>query len=227
MRFKELFEDLRTLRELSPQAHDMPHEDLVMGGMKYEDIRDHNRHISTLHPSIRRSVEKYALDNYHEVVNSHLRGETKSPGVDSHVQSMDHVFLPLKHPAHVYRGLHSFPIHHIPTGESFTEHGYTSTSADPVTARNFAEGGRANKWTSGNGVIAKIHLAPGVKAHSVEDRDLDLAERELILPRGTRFHVLGHGPGTIDRKLIHYPIDYMPEEHLRKVHVVHMRAEQT
>jgi hypothetical protein len=121
------------------------------------------------------------------------------------IKHLDHVTnYKLKAPLSVYRGVHkkSTDPKNLKIGDTFTDHGYTSTSLEHTTASDpdFAYHGKTpNSKNKTIPHIFHIHLAKGdhgryIDHPKISDRlDTDLEhEKEVLLPRGTTYKVLGH-----------------------------------
>lgn len=74
-------------------------------------------------------------------------------------------------------------------GKTFTEHGFMSTTVNPKIAARFAD------WQETNDrIVLELRVPKGTRVLKIEqdpDNPTDLAinERELVLPRGQKFHV--------------------------------------
>lgn len=108
--------------------------------------------------------------------------------------------VPLSHPTNLYRGFRSgFPIHDLPVGHEFVDHGYTGTSLDRYQADMTFSHRHFENGESGNHLItsyAHIHAPAGTKGAYLDHPELHeyhgSPESEFTLSRGTRFKVIGH-----------------------------------
>jgi hypothetical protein len=134
--------------------------------------------------------------------NSHIRGNKSIPEeLREHVSHLDGVTNNrLKHDTVVYRGLHK-DFKHLPVGSEFKDKGFTGTSIDEDIGKNFGDVDHDTKKK----VVARIFLEAGQDGaylpHSkpkVSNKDLEDDasihddEHEFLLPRHTRFKVIGH-----------------------------------
>lgn len=170
--------------------------------------------------------EKTAVQSYSGAgfvaVNGWLR--TKNLGksgataeqANQQVAHLDSVFAkakPTTKSMNVYRGLDMGAA--LKPGSEFTDKAYVSTSSDPAVAGEFSYGTKSS--------LVRVHVPAGSKAvsvanamgedaHSGEDYDPlgESGEREVLLPRGSRFRVIGvgdmraHGKAVVDVELIEH-----------------------
>ena len=124
----------------------------------------------------------------------------------------------IKKPASVFRGL-ATNFENIKPGTIINDKGYTSTSLDPFQANDFSrpssegkktvEENRKRAWTKKKPVermLAHIHLPARTKgAHlpTVLPRHRNADENEFLLPRDSRFKVIGHEKRKIGKTKFH------------------------
>jgi ADP-ribosyltransferase exoenzyme len=150
-------------------------------------------------------IASYQIGSYK--VNDPLRNKKSNKIAKEHTHSLDKATdHELPNDLMVYRGVHhSFA--DSPAGTEITDHGFTGTTVDPKIGNFFA--GRKD-WTSPK-TVARIFLKKGQKGNylpnSKTNLDKELSpithqeanvldrEHEFLLPRGTRFKILGHSRG--------------------------------
>jgi hypothetical protein len=169
-----------------------------------------NQHYAKLHKSWQadrwsESLEHEHIHRYKEEsskLNNALRkskGKKKPKGVH-YLDKVTSGKTPEDH--HVYRSFGGkIPSHMTHKGALIKDHGYAGTSTDYdiassfVTKRNLIHHMDANNVSHTHKYIAKIHVPKGTKAHYLDNSAAShdaVAERELLLHRGTTFKVTGH-----------------------------------
>jgi hypothetical protein len=147
------------------------------------------------------AVADYQLDSSR--LNTPIRdGHGLSTAKKEQRENLDHVtHNPLKHDTVVYRGM-SAAFKNLPKGSEFKDKAYTGTAVDSKVAKYFA--GRDEAEDGVHKVVGRIFLKKGQKGaylpHSkpnaskrLRDQSEDMDdEREFLMPRGTKFKVLGH-----------------------------------
>jgi hypothetical protein len=143
------------------------------------------------------SIHHYKASGYMPI-NKHLRGVSNYSKDDpdyhkeilKHIKNLDHV---TSHkttvPMHVFRGIPASKsgFHKMKPGDSFTDHGFTSTTHKRSIADNFT-GSNEDGYH-----VMKIHLPKGTRAHHFDaHRNTNDQEGEVVLHRGTKFHVSHH-----------------------------------
>jgi ADP-ribosyltransferase exoenzyme len=144
-------------------------------------------------------VADYQIDSAR--LNHPIRGNLElSPKREAQKKSLDKVtHSPLKHDTVAYRGL-AKDFKHLPIGSEFKDKGFTGTSISKSEAKLFAD----RDYDTHEKVMARVflkkghhgaylpHSKPGVSKHLQEQvGDMD-GEHELLLPRNTKFKVIGH-----------------------------------
>lgn len=145
------------------------------------------------------ALEDYAGNEY-LAINSHLRGEFRTPdaNVKRSVRQLDSLISKstISEPVRVYRGI-AARVQDVRVGEVFGDKGFVSTSMNADVARQFAEG-----------LLLRINVPAGTNAVHVPGD-----ESELLLPRGSRFKVTGvrrvaGEPGFPPNTVV--DVDYLP-----------------
>lgn len=189
----KLFKDKKPKTpKLTVGTHDNPET------IKYHDIQPHHtheevtkafaNHASSLTYQHHTAVSGYKSSSYE--INDDLRNSKgRTPGKHRKYfqQRLDHVTsgTTTQHMT-VYRGIHDREFHNKPVGTKFTDHGYTGTSLNPSTARNFSED------YPGEGLF-RIHVPQGSKAHYFDIHDNRYQhEREMVIHRGTKYKIMKH-----------------------------------
>ena len=160
-------------------------------------------------------------------INDFLRSNSTLYESDrDHVKHLDHVTSHvLRKPMTVFRGFEDYgpKIHALKVGDEFHDKAFVSTSMNPHTvAKEFAE---PKIVQSGRGKsarfeahfhIAQIHVPAGMRGYHI-DRHQNTSkyhkngeEEEVLLPRNTRFRVMGHS-------------HYQTEDH-DHYHIVHLEV---
>jgi len=146
----------------------------------------------------RNSVYKYM--HYSKDLNSALRGKENLGHYKKRITNLDKVLdNPLKYNTVVYRGLSENQAKDLHDGLDAHDFGYTSTSLNPDEAKITAE---TNK-------VARIFIKKGSKGaylpHARNDKTLRDSEEEFLLPKHSKFKVLGRhedrGMNYIDLEL--------------------------
>lgn len=144
------------------------------------------------------AAERYKVVEYMSV-NEWLRGDrTPAAGTAKHnkefIKELDDQISSNKilTPTIIYRGLGDIDAKTLAKTGRYREVGYVSGSKSEIIARLFSEN---------DNYILKIHLPAGQNAHEFDDKK---GEHELLLPRGTKFAVIGvnHQHKTISVKPI-------------------------
>jgi hypothetical protein len=158
-------------------------------------------------------VADYQLDSSR--LNHPIRGNLSlSPGRQDQKESLDKVTKnPLKHDTVTYRGLsHGFK--HLPVGSEFKDKGFTGTSISKREAKNFSD----IDYDTHEKVVARIFLKKGQygaylphsKPGTSNAKEMD-DEQEMLLPRNTKFKVIGHSKEPADPGE-HYDTHYVNME---------------
>jgi hypothetical protein len=183
-------------KKVEEKTFEKPEDHHSYGNSSDHQHPDHLRQFAAHDRSIK-GVKRESLEHYkgsgYRGINRHLRTgvadawenphETKK-----HIKNLDHITShQTEHPIHVYRGIdheHS-NFHKLKPGDSFTDHGFTSTSHKHGVAKGF---------TSSTEHVMKIHLPKGTKAHHLDHSNghSNAGEGEILLHRGTKFHVTHH-----------------------------------
>ena len=158
------------------------------------------------------SLERYQM-NGSLAINGYLRGDKLALNyahmsrdeAAQHIKDIDGLFSPVAQPLAVYRGVEN-PARFSP-GTEFTDDGYASTTTEPSVARLFSGGF--------GGAVVRIAVPAGARALSVasashedlhgpvaQNTEEGLNEREVLLPRGSRFRVTGRHGDVIDAELV-------------------------
>ena len=173
------------------------------------------RHEETFEPHHVEAIKNYVASS---LINRGLRQPdrwTHTPEQKKLIEHLDHVTSStLTHPVTVYRG---FDHHHapsnLPVGSEFSDHGFVSTTHNPQVAGMFIPSASPIKH------IAQIHVPAGMRGYHLDRAEgLDQEEGEFLLPRGTRFRVVGH-----ERGLSKISADEMLEDP-RPIHVTHLEV---
>jgi ADP-ribosyltransferase exoenzyme len=153
-------------------------------------------------------VAEYQLDS--GLVNRHLRTEEPLNELkQQRVNSLDKVTSnTLKHHTVLYRGMHP-DFGKLPVGSTIHDKGFTGTSLEPHAARQFADAEDSNSGPKK--YVGRIFLKKGQKgsylpfskpnAHDdlkSKTEDLDGSEDEVLLPRNTKYKIIGHSPQPKD-----------------------------
>lgn len=138
------------------------------------------------------AVESYT-GYFSEQINATLRGTVEdgrvmTPGLNKTIAHMDSAFgasVPLSREAVVFRGI-DYTVH-LPdkAGATFKDKGFTSTTLDAKVA--------GSSFAGAHGTIAWIRLPKGARVLNVAGRGLAQfkKEKEVLLPRGSRFRITG------------------------------------
>ena len=174
------------------------------------------QHNKTLTPAMHKTLGAYKM-NSHDKFNGVLRGDLdakqhkKQYGyyhTPSELKHMDHVTShEIGEPMHVYRGFRrsdKLNLASLKPGHEFVDHGYGSTSTEPLKAHEF-------------GHLAKVHLPKGTKGHLLPDEHKTYnGENELLLHRGAKYRVMHHGFHKFPGSDVAHPITHLevvPEKH--------------
>ncbi len=127
-------------------------------------------------------------------VNNRLRGKPSKdegvwkgriPEVTSRLDSALRKAPPLDRPVTVYRGVRKgTPFDRLKPGDSYSDKAYHSTSTRPDLAHQFTNGAAFKA----DGVLLRITLPKGAKAGAIPS-PFSATEREMLLPRGSKFRV--------------------------------------
>jgi len=143
-------------------------------------------------------------------LNSALRSNqelgTGLPEMKSAMDSLMDKVPPLEQSETVYRGVSgdiATKLVDAPIGTIITDKGYVSTSRDKELAQDFMTVGNSDNQTR---ALMAITLPEGTKALDVSKFYLNnpnmSLEKELILPRGSQFQIIGRDGNTVQLKAI-------------------------
>jgi hypothetical protein len=157
-------------------------------------------------------------------MNPYLRGDKRGqvegvkPDKDlpAHIAALDKAFqdaVPTTVPVRLYRGISGSHVAGLTPGSEFSDKGFVSTTTDAGIAGQF--GSKAQKVVritapAGSRVLSVARLQGEDPANSVQADELgaidaktgESAEREALLPRGSRFRVTGRSGKYLDVDLI-------------------------
>jgi len=143
-----------------------------------------------LSPSERSSVHAYT-GSWYKSINRYLRKQDSGTAtVKGHVQQLDSAFdkqPPLKDDLITYRGISDaselFGDVGSHVGGEFQDHGYGSSASNAAVTHGFSSSGVS-------GALVRILHPAGTKVLKPSDvGSFGDSERELLIPRGTKFHV--------------------------------------
>lgn len=143
--------------------------------------------------------EQDALDdltgNGFAKINSELReGKADDPRIE-HLDSAFSKASPLPEPIVVHRGFQgrgADKLRKVKVGETFTDEGYSSTSLKERIARSFRK-----RFSSDPGQYASIIVPKGTRVLAGVE-----LEKEVLLPRGSRFKVVSKSDAGIELELV-------------------------
>ncbi len=206
-----------------------------------EDQKGHKAHVTRA----RQTSEHvgHAVDHYRSIGHNDFNRELRHPSHKGKIKGngdynfTDHSLhdlhkglghatsYQLKHKTAVYRGVGeaAHKIKALKKGDTFTDHGYTSTSHSPSVAIS-SFGHSEHTGTHREHHVVKIHLPKGSKImhvpHHVDD-GLTRHEAETVLHHGNKFKVLGHSVHDLPGSPSGHSSSFDSTKH--RVHVTHVK----
>jgi hypothetical protein len=151
----------------------------------------------------RKALDLYTGDGFERINNTLRQQGGVGAGIKGSVNSLDSAIAKntLAQDTFVYRGVSKKVLAGAKPGAVITDKGYPSTSLDFSAAAHFAG------IAEGGGVVTRIRVPKGRKAGAVDGLNKKYPdENEVLLPRGTRFKVVGKskvsGAGGLRRTVI-------------------------
>lgn len=152
---------------------------------------DHNTTYNNLHKNktlthSEKSALGYYADEDHERINSAHRNNNVDDYTSEQSKHLDSAIAKhtTDHPITLWRGVHKNAIDNmkLEQGSYFEDKGYISTSTNPKIAKGFSGSGKH---------IFRITLPKGAKAVHLPNYMPGRSEKEVILPRNSKFRYYG------------------------------------
>jgi hypothetical protein len=201
------FTDLNTTRSvngLTQDTIDKPHRDALV--KRWDAFQMFTPNIARQHPDIWHGIDSYKLNFHHRAINAYLRdpnyqfGSLKKSDLEKIKNGLDKIFtLPgstAPENVTVYRGINNKEFYEAVSGagavgQVITDKGYFSTSLAQARAITVAKDYKQTPGAVDRPLLVQIEVPRGSKAAYIENTKPLADEDEVLLPRNSRFEIVG------------------------------------